>query len=77
MNFFKYLEMCLATLAKENKEVYVVTFLHLIKIDTDHFTQYFFNLLCSYGLLPHGLQPTSVTENTATVIDNTLIFRMT
>ena len=30
----------------------------------------FFNLLCSYGLLPHILQPTRVTENTATVIDN-------
>ena len=28
------------------------------------------NLLCSYGLLPHILQPTRVTDNTATVIDN-------
>ena len=42
----------------------------LLQIDTDNFTQYFFNLLCSYGLLPHILQPTRVTENTATVIDN-------
>ena len=39
------------------------------QIDTDHFTQYFVNLLCSYGLLPHVLQPTRVTENTAIIID--------
>ena len=54
--------MCLATLAKENKEVYICGDfnLDLLKIDTDHFTQYFFNLLCSYGLLPHVLQPTRV-----------------
>ena len=39
--FFKYLEMCLATLAKENKEVYICGDfnLGLLKIDTDHFTQ--------------------------------------
>ena len=42
----------------------------LLKTDTDHSTQHFFNLLCSYGLLPHILQPTRVTENTASVIDN-------
>ena len=30
----------------------------------------FFNLLSSYGFLPHILQPTRVTANTATVIDN-------
>ena len=71
-DFFKYLERCLATLANENKEVYIRGDfnLDLLKIDTDHFTQYFFNLLCSYGMLPHILQPTRVTENTATVIDN-------
>ena len=43
----------------------------LLQID-DNFTQYIFNLLCSYGLLPHILQPTRVTENTATVIANIL-----
>ena len=42
----------------------------LLKIDSDNFTQHFFNLFCSYGFLPHILQPTRVTENTATVIDN-------
>ena len=69
---FKFLERCLATLAKENKEVYICGDfnLGLLKIDTDHFTQYFFNLLCSYGMLPLILQPTRVIENTVTVIDN-------
>ena len=35
------------------KEVYICGDfnLDLLKIDTDHFTPYFFNLLCSYGML--------------------------
>ena len=70
--FFKYLESCLSTIAKENKEVYICGDFNfdLLKIDTDHFTQHFLNLLCSYGLLPHILQPTRVTESSATIIDN-------
>ena len=43
--------------------------LNLLKIESDHNCQHFFNLLSSYGFLPHILQPTRVTENTATVID--------
>ena len=39
-------------------------------MDTDHTTQNFFNLLCSYGFLPHIIQPTRLTENTAMCIDN-------
>ena len=55
-----------------NKEVYICGDfnLDLLKIDTDNFSQYFFNLLCSYGLLPHILQPMRVTEHSATVLDN-------
>ena len=55
--FFKYLESCLSTIAKENKEVCICGNFNfdLLRIDTDHFTQHFFNLLCSYGLLPHIL----------------------
>ena len=70
--FFKYLESCLSTIAKENKEVYICGDFNfdLLKIDTDYFTQHFFNLLCSYGLLPLILQPTRVTESSATIIDN-------
>ena len=71
-DFFHYLEECLTNLAKENKEVYICGDFNfdLLKVDTDNFTQYFFNLLCSYGFLPHILKPTRVTEHTATVIDN-------
>ena len=42
----------------------------LLKIDTDSSTQKFFNLLCCYGFLPHIIQPTRLTTNTSTVIDN-------
>ena len=70
-DFFQYLETCLMNIAKENKEVYICGDFNfdLLKVDTDHITQHFFNLLCSYGFLPHILQP-RVTEHTATVIDN-------
>ena len=71
-DFFQYLEKCLNVVAKENKELYICGDFNfdLLKIDSDHSTQHFFNLLCSFGLLPHVLQPTRVTDNTATVIDN-------
>ena len=70
--FFIYLEKCLSKLVKENKELYLCGDFNfdLLKIDNDINTHYFFNLLCSFGLLPHILQPTRVTEYTATVIDN-------
>ena len=69
---FQYLDETLSKLVKENKEVYHCGDFNfdLSKIDTDHLTQHFFNLLCCYGFMPHILQPTRVTENTATVIDN-------
>ena len=72
VEFFQYLELCLTSLAKENKEIYMCGNFNfdLLKTDTDQNTQHFFNLLCSYGLLPHILQPTRVTVNTASVIDN-------
>ena len=70
--FFKYLESCPSTIAKENKEVYICGDYNfdLLKIDSDYFTEHFFNLLCSYGLLPLILQPTRVTVRSATIIDN-------
>ena len=71
-DFFLYLEKCFGKLVKENKEMYICGDFNfdLLKIDTDHIAQKFFNLLCSYGFQPHIFQPTRVTENTATVIDN-------
>ena len=66
--FFQYLDETLSKLVKENKELYLCGDFNFD--NTDHFTLHFFNLLCCYGLMPHILQPTRATENTATVIDN-------
>ena len=70
--FFQYLDETLSKLGKENKELYLCGDFNfdLLKTNTDHFTLHFFNLLCCYGFMTHILQPTRVTENTATVIDN-------
>ena len=69
--FFQYVEICLTKLANENKKVLCGDFnFDLLKTETNHLTQHFFNLLCSYGFLSHIMQPTRVTENMATVIDN-------
>ena len=53
--FFQYLENCLIKVVKENKELYICGDFNfdLLKIDSDYNTQHFFNLLCSYGFLPH------------------------
>ena len=53
--FFQYLEKCLSQVVKENKELYICGDVNFdsLKIDTDHYTQHFFNHLCSYGFLPH------------------------
>ena len=71
-DFFNYLDKCLGKLAKENKEVYISGDFNfdLLKINSDPITENFFNIMCSYGFLPNIFQPTRVTENTATVIDN-------
>ena len=69
--FFQYLDETLSKLVEENKELYLCGDFNfdLLKTNIDHYTQHFFNLLC-YGFMPHILQPTRVTENSATVIDN-------
>ena len=71
-NNHQYLESCFGKLAKENNEIYICGDFNydLIKMETGHTIQNFFNLLCSYGFLPHIIQPTRLTENTTTCIDN-------
>ena len=51
----------------------------LLKVDSDHITQHFYNLLCSYGFLPHILQPTSdwIIQQQSLIISIATIFRMT
>ena len=45
----------------------------LIKYASNTNTGYFYDLLCSYSFRPLILQPTRVTSNTATLIDNIFI----
>ena len=70
--FFQYLDEILSKLVKENKELYLCGDFNfdLLKTNIDHYTHHFFNCLCCYGFMPHILQPTRVTENSPTVIDN-------
>ena len=64
--------MCLSKLNKENKEIFLAGDFNfdLLKTETDTNTQNFYDLMCSYGTLPQIIQPTRVTPNTATIIDN-------
>ena len=64
--------MCLSKLNKENKEIFLAGNFNfdLLKTETDTSTQNFYDLMCSYGTLPLIIQPTRVTPNTATIIDN-------
>ena len=45
----------------------------LVKYTSDTKTEEFYNLLCSHNFRPLILQPTRVTSNTATLIDNIFI----
>ena len=71
--FLQYLEKCLKIIAKENKEVYICGDFNidLLKIESINSNQEYYNLLCSYGLLPQIIQPTRVVENQSpSLIDN-------
>ena len=70
--FISYLEKCLNTLTKENKEIYLCGDFNidLLQIETNNHNQQFYNMLCSYGFLPKIIQPTRVTENTSSLINN-------
>ena len=59
-------------LHKEDKEIYLCGDFNidLLKLETISVYQYY-NLLCSYGFLPHIIQPTRIVENQIpSVIDN-------
>ena len=61
MVVLQYLEKCLKMIAKENKEVYTCGDFNidLLKIESINSNQEYYNLPCSYGLLPQIIQPTS------------------
>ena len=72
--FLQYFEKCLKIIAKENKEVYICGDFNidLLKIESINSNQEYYNLLCSYGLLPQIIQPTRLVENQSpSLIDNT------
>ena len=70
VEFFQYLELCLISLAKEIKEIYFHGDFNfdLLKTDTDHSTQHFFNFVAMACFLVYYGQ--LVTENTSSVIDS-------
>ena len=61
--FLQYLEKCLKIIAKENRGVCGDFNIDLLKIESINSIQEYYNLLCSYGLLPQIIQPTRVVEN--------------
>ena len=66
----QYLGNCLKILKNENKEICGDFNIDLLKIETVGLYQDYYNLLCSFGLLPH-IQPTRIAENqTPSIIDN-------
>ena len=71
-DFMQYLEICLITLMKEKKEIYLCGDFNidLLKIENNLNYQLFYNLLCSFGFLPKIIQPTRVTDHHSTLIDN-------
>ena len=70
--FLEYMDMCLSKITNENKEVYICGDFNsdLLKLDKVSNYKRFYELMCSYGLLPHILQPTRIQGDSATIIDN-------
>ena len=44
--------------------------MNLLKMDRINNYKTFYEQMCSYGLLPQINQPTRITENSATIVDN-------
>ena len=70
--FLEYLDSALSKTSKVNKEIYITGDFNidLLKIESNIKCKNFYDLMCSYGLLPKIIQPTRTTETTATIIDN-------
>ena len=70
--FLEYLDTVLVKTSKENKEIYISGDFNidLLSIESNTQNKNFYDLMCSYGLLPKIIQPTTSTETTSTIIDN-------
>ena len=71
-NFSNYISKCLSKITKEKKECYLLGDFNvdLLKYDSSNSNRDFLNNLTSSGFLPHILQPTRITDYSATLIDN-------
>ena len=70
--FLNYLNSTAEKINKENKHCAVMGDFNfdLLNWENHSDTEEFFNLLGSYYFLPHILQPTRITDHSATLIDN-------
>ena len=66
------MEETLSKISTEEKEIYICGDFNidLLKMDSNKNYKYFYDLMCSYGFSPKIIQPTRVTTNSATLIDN-------
>ena len=71
-SYISYMQSCLNILNKENKEVYITGDFNidLLKYDTNHKYQEFYNLMTGSGYLPQIILPTRITDTTMSIIDN-------
>ena len=71
-SFLDYIDDCLGQISSENKDIFICGDFNSdwLKIDTNSSYNKFYAIMHSYGLLPQILQPTRVTGNSATTIDN-------
>ena len=70
--FNNYISKCLTKINKEKKECYLAGDFNIDLLTYENNKKYsdFLNALTSFGFLPHILQPTRITEYSATLIDN-------
>ena len=71
-NFLDYMDNTLNKISNENKERYICGYFNsdLLKMDRNTNYKKFYEQMYSYGSLPQIKQPTRVTDNTATIVDN-------
>ena len=70
--FKEYISKCFDKISKEKKECYLSGDFNidLLKYDSNNMYSEFLNTMTSYSFLPHILQPTRITDDSSTIIDN-------
>ena len=72
VRFKEHLESTLSQLTSENKSIFIMGDFNINLLNCESHPEYndFLLMLNSFFLLPHILQPTRITERSATLIDN-------